>query len=132
MPMFKLLYPPKPLTRRRVPRELVLMHTEKGSISLAEVKEAIDKVAGEGACLKQAKLTHQYARTHISYHADESEEEYDRRVKQQNINMVEFERWKEKYAVEIAEAVEKKKKAALEKAEKDRKEIEYLEQLYSS
>jgi hypothetical protein len=130
--MFNLIYPPKPITRRRVARELRIPNTEKGVVSLLGIKEALDKIIEEGACLKQAQLVTRYAHTAISYHADENEVEFNYRVKQHKINMQEFERWKEENADKIAEALEKKKAAAQEKADKDRKEIEYLEQLYGS
>lgn len=130
--MFNLIYPPKPITRRRVPRELRLSNNVKGNVCVVGLKEALDKIIEEGACLKQAQLITRYAYTAISYHADENEVEFNYRVKQHKINMQEFERWKEENADKIAEALEKKKAAAQEKAEKDRKEIEYLEQLYSS
>jgi hypothetical protein len=129
--MFNLQYPPKPIIRRKVRAEKRIQFNSSGNIDVGKIKEILDTIEKEGGRPEDATMCFRFSQAIITYDKDEGDFSFEQRKSQHNINLQQFEKWKVDNAEEIHNAMSKKRHAAADKAEKDRKEIEYLEELYS-
>lgn len=131
--MFKLRYPPKTITRRRITAERRISFNTSGNINVDGLRNLLNEIVEEGNCLKESKVfVNIYGKTlNIKYRKPEDDSSLNLRQKQYEVELQEFETWRKEHSEEIECALDNKRVDAAEEANKARKEIEHLEKLYS-